>query len=66
MFILLFVFLNLTNFYPRLLNCFGLGTFTFGTSLYSENKWNEGRKLIKNVRKLKEEEIEKKVSLNNI
>ena len=42
-FILLFMLLNISNFYARIMNFFGLGIFTFGTGIYDERKFSEGK-----------------------
>lgn len=57
-FILLFSFLNLTNFYSKLMNCLGLGSFTFGTGIPDPNKLIEGKSLIARERTKKQRELQ--------
>ena len=57
-FILVFMLLNITNFYAKLMNCFGLEIFTFRTGIYDETKSKEGKQLIEKARNREEKEME--------
>ena len=59
-FILVFMLLNITNFYAKFMSCFGLEIFTFGTGIYDEAKSKEGKQLIERARNKKEKEKEQK------